>query len=302
MTTNPATKRMRLAALGLSSVLTIGVLTPFIGIEGASAATSCSTASSHYATANAKLGSDQAKLHKAKKKLKKLKRHHRSHRVIKHQQKKVKKLRAMVRADRAARNNYYSQQTNCTTASNQAATGTAGALTSLLGQLQGVLDPAQLTDALDALATQLAASGAPGAAQLADVIKQLSAAISSGADSIDPSQLTSLFSQLSALGLDPTAIEKAFENAVATFQNFDFSSLTTNPAGLVDLILGSLANGLTTAGVPTLPGVISQLNDVIDGVVAALTGGGSSSEITSALTQLLGSLGGGLGGGLGGLG
>ncbi|WP_017936573.1 hypothetical protein [Nocardioides sp. Iso805N] len=289
MTVNPATKGMRIAALGLSSVLTIGVLAPFVGLEGASAATTCSTASSHYSTANSRLAVDTAKLHKAKKKLKKAKKHHKSHAVIKRDKKKVKKLKHKVAADRASRKYYAAQQTNCTTASNQAATGTASALDSLLTQLQGVLDPSQVTGALNGLATQIAASGVPGADQLAGVIKQLSAAIASGATSIDPSQLTSLFGQLSDAGLDPTAIEKAFENAVATFSSFDPSSLASNPAGLVDLLLGTLADSLKTAGVPALPDVISELNTTIDSIVSALVSG-NTSQLTSLLNGLLGNL------------
>lgn len=288
MTVNPASKSLRLAALGLSSVLTIGVLAPFVGLEGASAATTCSTASSHYSTANSRLAVDTAKLHKAQKKLKKAKKHHKSHAVIKRDKKKVKKLKHKVAADRAARNYYASQRTNCTTASNQAATGTATALDSLLTQLQGALDPSQATNALNGLATQIAASGVPGADQLAGVIKQLSAAIASGATSIDPSQLTSLFSQLSGAGLDPAAVEKAFTSAIAKFSSFDPSSLASNPAGLVDLLLGTLADGLETAGVPALPSVISELNTTIDSIVGALASG-NTSQLTTLLTDLFGS-------------
>ena len=264
MTTTSASKRTRFAALGLSTALSVGVLIPLLGTSGAEAASAnCATVSSSYSTASTKLATHQAKLKKAKKALKKAKRHHKSHAVISHDRQKVKNLKYKVKIDKKNKNNYYSQQTVCSTA---AAQGTATALTGLLGQLQGLLDPSMLTSALNQIADQIAASGAPGADQLAGIIKQLSAAVGSGATSIDPSQLTGLFSQLTGAGLDPTSFQKAITDAVASLESA-LSNPPTTPQGIVDLLLGSLANGLNTAGVPTLPGVLGQVQGLLDGLL-----------------------------------
>ena len=161
-----------------------------------------------------------------------------------------------------------------------------------------MLDPSVLTNALKTVAAQISAAGLPGAAQLAGVIDQLADAVASGTSSLDPSQLTSLFTQLAGAGFDPTAIETAIQDAVAKFSSFDFTSLANNPAGLVDLLLGTLADGLQTAGVPTLPGVIGSVNSTLGSLVSALTGG-NTAQLTSVLEGLIG---GGLPtGGLGGL-
>lgn len=288
--TTQATKRMRIAALGLSTALSVGVLAPFIGTAGASAATDCATAYSSYQTSNSHLTHDQAKLKHFKKKLKKDKKHHRSAAVIHKDKKKVHKWHAAVKADKRAKTSYYNAYTTC---SNNAAAASANPLSSLLSTLTGSgLSPSALTDALHSAASQISASGAPGAAQFASLLDQLASAIQSGSGSLDPSQLQSLFSQFTSAGFDPTAIQQAIQDAVAKFQAAfsDPSQFASNPAGLVDLILGSLAAGLTQAGVPGLPGVITQLDTVLGGLVTALVSG-DPSQIQSAVTSLLGSIG-----------
>jgi hypothetical protein len=270
MTTTPAAKGIRIAALGLSAVLSIGALTPFIGASSAAAA-DCTTVSHSYSTASAKLAKHHAKLVKAKKKLKKDRKHHKSHATIKHDKKMVKKFKRKVRADKSVKNTYYIQRTQCTTAPTQAAVGSANALTSLLGQLRALdLDPAVLTDGIKTAADQIAASGAPGAAQLAGVLDQVADALATGASSIDPSQLQAVLDQLPT-SVDPAKFQQALTDAVATLQR-TLADPPTTPEGIIDTLLGAVSDGLTTAGVPALPGVIDQVQDLLDQILGPIFG------------------------------
>jgi hypothetical protein len=277
MTTQPvAKKNMRVAALGLSAVLTVGALAPFVGLSSASAV-SCSTANANYSHAHAKLVHDQGKLRHAKKKLKKAKRHHRSHRVIRHDKKKVVKLRHKVQRDRQALSYAKGQRSSCTTTSapggGTSPAGSVNPMGSLLGQLQGALDPAQLQDLatqLQGAASQLGTSGAQG--QLASLLTQLADSLPNG--SIDPAQAQAAFQQLaSALGgsLSPAQLQ----TVLSTLQDEltkAASNPPTTPQGIVDTLLTGIRDGLTAANVPTLPDGVQQLKNAVDGLLSQLPG------------------------------
>lgn len=284
MTSTPvATKRSRFAALSLSTALTVGVLAPFLAASGADAATPCATTYSSYTTANSHLAKDRRKVHHFKKKLKKDKRHHRAAHVIKHDEHKLHHWKMKRNADRHSRNSYTSAYTVC---NDQAASASAAPLSSILSQLQGAgLDSSALTDALRSAASQIAASGAPGAAQLAGLLDQLADAIASGSASLDPSQLQDLFSQFAASGFDPSKIQAALTEAAAEFQTAlsNPQQYASDPAGLLDVLLGSLANGFDKAGVTPLGNLILQLDSALGSLLNALATGD-----TSGLTTLLG--------------
>ena len=245
--TTTATKRMRFAALGLTTALSIGGLAPFIGQGEASAATSCTTATSQYTAASSRLAHDKHKLHKAKHKLHKAKKHHRSHKVIKHRKHKVKHLKRQVRADRHAKSHYYTSSKNCTTTMPGGGTTSPLDLTSLLGALgtSGV-DPDALTNALNALAAEIAAQGAnvPGSNALSDGIKAIADAIANNASSLSPAEIQKLLSELPTdLANGPAALQAALQDAVG-----GLTSALENPpstaSGLIDAVLTPVSDGL----------------------------------------------------------
>ncbi|HEU4567719.1 MAG TPA: hypothetical protein VFR99_06750 [Marmoricola sp.] len=269
---------MRVAALGLSAVLTVGALAPFVGTSSASAV-ECSVANGNYASAAAKLDHDKAKLHHWKKALRKAKRHHKSHAVIRHDKKKVTKFRHKVHRDRQAVSYAKGQRDSCTNGTTLPGGGTnpAGSvnpMSSLLDELQQGLTPAQLSTLPGQLQTavdQLGASTAPGASPLADLLKQLSDALANGG-SIDPAKAQAAFQQLTdALGgsLSPAQLQ-----AVLTTLQGELTKAASNPPstpqGIVDAILGGLYDGLTAANVPALPGAVQQLNTTLDGLLAPI--------------------------------
>jgi hypothetical protein len=273
MATTQVSKRTRFAALGVSAVFSVGVLAPFIGTSSASAAT-CTSVNSSYTTANSKLAHDQHKLHKAKKKYKKAKRHDASRRVIKHRHHKVKKFKHKVRADKGARNHWSTQRTSCATSQQSAATS-LGQFSDLLSQ---GLDPSQLTDALNTIASQLQSSGAPGADQLASAIKQISDAIASGASELDPADF-----------------QTALQDAADAIQNSATNPPTT-AAGLIDAIVGPLADAFGEfPQAAQLSDALSTLQSQLDAALAPLPGlgsvlggGGLPSLPTSGLPSLPG--------------
>ena len=276
--TTTASKRMRIAALGLSTALSVGVLAPFIGTSSASAVT-CSTASSNVAHANTKLAKDKAKLHKAKKRLRKARHAHKAPHVIRHDKRAVKRAKHRVKVDRRHKAAALAAQRNCGTAgtgTNNPA-GTANPLTSILGTLTGSgLSSKQLTDALDSITSQLQSSGAPGAAQLADALKQVSAAITSGSSSIDPSKFQDVLNSLPA-DLDPAKFQDALTKAAAALQ----SSLATPPStpdGLVDAILNPLIQGLSNFdSAAPLKDLLTQVKTALDDLLNQIANGGTGS-------------------------
>jgi len=261
--TTTASKRMRIAALGLSTALSVGILAPFIGTSEASAATTCSTASANYAKANTKLKSDQAKFKKAKKKLRKAKRARKSVAVIRHKKKVAKRIQKHVKADKARRAAAYKALQTCVTpgkGGTNTPAGTANPLSDLIGKIQATL----------------AGAGAP--AQLVDAL----------------SQLQSVLSNIPVpAGMDPAAFQKVLTDAAAQIQS-ELTAALADPtgmtaAGLIDDIINPIVSGLTTAGVPGLPDVLTGLQGTLDPILSGLglgaLGGGNP---LGALTGLLG--------------
>lgn len=151
-------------------------------------------------------------------------------------------------------------------------------LNALLTTLTGSgLSPAALTDALNSIASQVSASGAPGADQLASALDQVSTAIADNSGSIDPSKLQQILSQLPS-SINPTAFQAALTQAAGEVQS-ELATPPTTAQGLVDDILNPLNDGLTTAGVPDLPGVVTQVQSALDGLLAGLPGLGSLSTL-----------------------
>jgi hypothetical protein len=272
--TSTSVARKRLAAFTLSTALGVGVLAPFIGTSAANAA-DCTTQSSSYSTASAKVAHDKHAVKKAKKKLKKDKKHHKAASVIRKDKKKLKKAKKRLKHDRGVRNYYYTQYTNCVQANSNngggtgTGTGSTNPLSQILQTLTGSgLSPAALTDALNSISSQLKASGAPGADQLAAALDQISAAIASGSSSLDPSQLQAILGQLPS-GFDPSTFQAALTQAAAALQ----SSLTNPPTsaqGLIDAILTPLAAGFNTAGVTQLASLITQVQSALDALLIQL--------------------------------
>ena len=131
-----------------------------------------------------------------------------------------------------------------------------------------VLKQLKVPAMLDAgLREQLVAAGAPE--QLTDAISQLEDAL---ANAGDPSAaFQQLLDALTGSGLDPAKFQQAIEDALAAFQ----AALTnppTTPQGVVDLLLTSLSNGLDEAGVPALPGVLTQVDQALDNLLGSLLG------------------------------
>lgn len=263
MTTTPvAKKKMRVAALGLSTALTVGALAPFIGTSSASAL-DCSTANASYSHASAKLAADKAKLHRAKKKLKKAKRHHKSHAVIRHDKRRVIKLKHKVHHDRNAVNYAAGQRSAC---SNGGSTTTPGGGTNPLSQLATDLSPSsmpsltptELANALGQVADQVRANGSslPGSTQFADALDQLAQAIAQNSSSFDPQQFKTALSD--ALAQGQAELQAAAANP---------SSMTAQM--LVDDILNPMITGLTNAGAPQqLQDALNTLKTNLDQVLA----------------------------------
>jgi hypothetical protein len=268
--TTTAPKRMRFAALGLSTALSIGVLAPFVASGSAEAAVSCTTAKANYSAANGQLHKDQRKLKKDKKKLRKAKKARKSVAVIKHKKRVVKKDKRHVRADKARRAAAANALRTCTNPTTGTPQGTANPLTDLLTTLTGSgLSPAALTNALNSIASQLSASGAPGAAQLADAIKQISSAISSGSSSIDPSGLQSLLSQLPS-SFDPAAFQAALTAAVTAMQA-SLSNPPTTANGLIDAIFNPLIAGFSQFdAADPLTAALHSLQTTLDNILIGL--------------------------------
>jgi hypothetical protein len=243
--TTAAPKRMRFAALGLSTALSIGVLAPFVATGEASAAVSCTSARASYTAANAQLHKDQAKLKKAKKKLRKAKKAHKAAHVIKHKKRVVKKDKRHVRMDKIRRAHAANAVRTCAGPVKSTPQGTANPLSDLIGQLQ----------------TALGGAGAP--AQLTDALGQLQSALSSIPV---------------PAGMDPAAFQKALTDSAAQVQaelqaalaqaQSDPTSFTAKT--LLDDILNPIITGLKTAGVPTLPDVLQGLEDSLDPILASL--------------------------------
>lgn len=257
--TTTATSRMRIAALGLSTALSVGVLAPFIGTGSASAAVSCTTASANYSHATSKLAVDKAKLRKAKKKLRKAKHAHKPARVIKHDKKVVRKDKRHVAADKRTVAAAAAQRQGCTTGGTTTTpSGNSNPLSQLASLFSSGLSPQQLTDALNAIATQLKASGAPGADQLASAFTQLASAISSGASTLSPADF-----------------QKALQDAATALQNSAANPPTT-AAGLVDAIVGPLAQGFGEfPQAQPLADALTTLQANLDSALGGLPGLGS---------------------------
>jgi hypothetical protein len=268
--TTTANRRMRIAALGLSTALSVGVLAPFIGTGSADAAVSCTTAKANYTKAANKVKADQKKLKKAKKKLRKAVHARKSVKVIKHDKKVVKHKKHALKVDKARRNAAYNALKTCSNGSTSTPAGTANPLTSLLQTLTGAgLSPAALTDALNSIASQLQSSGAPGAAQLADALKQVSAAITSGASSIDPSQLQKILAELPS-SLDPAAFQKALTDAATALQS-SLANPPTTANGLIDAILNPLVKGMSEfPAADPLTSALSSIQGTLDGILTGL--------------------------------
>ena len=179
-----------------------------------------------------------------------------------------------------------SASASATATSTTTTTTTTNPLDQLLAALSGSgLSASALTDALNQIADQIKASGAPGAAQLADALDQVAAAIASGASSIDPAQLQAILSQLPS-SMDPAAFQKALTDAAAQIQA-ELQAAMANPtsmtaAGLIDDILNPLISGLTTAGVPGLPSALSGVQDTLDSLLSGLGLGALAGALPSA--------------------
>jgi len=148
------------------------------------------------------------------------------------------------------------------------------ALNQLLQALKSAgLSPDTLTSALNQIADEIRDQGGsvPGADQLASVLDQLAAAIAAGATQIDPSQLQAILDQLPS-SIDPAKFQDALEQAAAALEQ-ELATPPTTPTGLVDAIITPLATGLDAADVPTLPGLLTGVQGLLDNLLGEIVGG-----------------------------
>ena len=282
-------------AIAASAALLVGAFVPLAFSNDAQAAPNCTSQKTAYNTSVKHVTVAKKKVKRARRNVERAVAHHASPRTVRAKRDTLHVKRVDLRFAKMSRNHYYAALLACqkgtttpqgtakpvptatakptTTASASATakpTATATVTTTATSTATATTTASPATNPLSALLTQLItafkSAGAPQ--QLIDALTQLQKAL---ATIPVPS------------GMDPAAFQKILTDAAAQIQA-ELAAASANPTGvtlktIVDDIVDPIIAGLTAAGVPTLPGVLTGIENTLDPILGALGLGTLTSAI-----------------------
>lgn len=280
-------------AIAASAALLVGAFLPLAFSNDAQAAPNCTSQKTAYNNSVKHVTKAQKKVKRARKGVRRAVHHHAGHKVVRAKRDNLHVQRVDLRFAKMSRNHYYAALLACqkgtatpqgtakpvptgtatakpTSSASASATASTSASATATTTTTTTTSTNPLNDLLKQLQDALAGAGAP--AQLIDALQQIQDALATV-----------------PVGMDPAVYQKALTDALAqvqkSIQDATADPSTVTAATLVDAIIDPLVTGMTGAGVPTLPGVLTGLQDALDPILASL----GLSTLTSAIPMPSGS-------------
>ncbi|MCA1983445.1 hypothetical protein [Nocardioides nematodiphilus] len=269
-------------AIAASAALLVGAFVPLAFSNDAQAAPNCTSQLTAYHHSVAHVAKAKKKVKRARKGVAKAVAHRASPRIVRAKRDTVHVKKVDLRFAKMSRNHYYAALLACqkgvTTPQGTAKpvpTGSATAKPTSTSSASATAKPTSTASATATSTTTTSTTTNP----LADLLAQLAAAFkAAGAPQQLIDVLTQLQTALSTIpvpaGMDPAAFQKILTDAAAQIQA-ELAAAGKNPTGvtvqtIVDDIVDPIVAGLTAAGVPTLPGVLTGIENTLDPVLGAL--------------------------------